>query len=152
MAQERPDRMLGPGHDTFWQWCERGELRLQRCTACGELSWPAVTACDHCASRSLEWQRMSGRGRIVSWTTFERDYYGGAFPMPWTNILVELEEGPWFLSEPGDFDVDAIAYDMPVEVCFSPCEDGKGAFSLPVFNRAVPANAQDPATSEVVRS
>jgi len=152
MVHKRPDRMLGPGHDTFWQWCERGELRLQRCTGCGELSWPAVTACDNCGSQLLEWQRMSGRGRIVSWTTFERDYYGGAFPMPWTNILVELEEGPWFLSEPGDFEVDAIAFGMSVEVSFIRCEDGKGAFNLPVFNRAVLASAPDLAAGEAVKS
>lgn len=136
MVQKRPDRMLGPGHDTFWEWCNRGELRLQRCTRCGEISWPAVTACEACGHNGLEWERMSGKGRVVSWTTFARDYYAGAFPMPWTNILVELDEGPWFLSEPSGFTADAIAHHMPVSLSFVPCEDGAGAFNLPVFQAA----------------
>lgn len=133
MVQQRPDRMLGPGHDSFWEWCGRGELRLQRCTRCRELCWPAVTACEACGHDALEWEAMSGRGRIVSWCSFERDYYAGAFPMPWTSILVELEEGPLFLSEPQGFGAEAIAFGMPVAVAFLDCQDSAGGFALPVF-------------------
>ena len=49
---------------------------------------------------NLVWAPMSGRGRIVSWCTFERDYYAGILPIPWETILVELEEGPLFISNP----------------------------------------------------
>lgn len=136
MVQKRPDRTHGQPHDTFWEWCGRGELRLQRCTGCDELSWPVVGACGACGSHSFEWAPMSGKGRIVSWCTFERDYYQGAFPIPWTNIIVELEEGPYFVSEPGNFGEKDIAFGMPVKLTFLPCEDSKGPFSLPVFDRA----------------
>jgi uncharacterized OB-fold protein len=128
--------MHGPGHDTFWEWCALGELRLQRCCGCGELSWPAVSACDNCGSQALEWQRMSGNGKVVSWCTFERDYYEGTFPIPWTNIVVELAEGPYFVCEPGNFEERAIAFGMPVKVAFIACEDSRGAFQLPVFDHA----------------
>ena len=46
---------------------------------------------------------MSGRGTIASWCTFERDYYYGLLPIPWDTILVELEEGPLFISNPQGF-------------------------------------------------
>ena len=136
MAEQRPDRVLGAPHDSFWQWCERGELRLQKCAGCGEINWPAVASCEQCGSPSLEWQRMSGFGRIASWCTFDKDYYAGVLPMPWTNILVELAEGTWFLSEPRGIPLDRITADMPVRVAFHRCRDGHGEFNLPVFEPA----------------
>ncbi|MGB8365951.1 MAG: Zn-ribbon domain-containing OB-fold protein [Rhizomicrobium sp.] len=136
MAQKRPDRTLGRGHDEFWSWCNKGELRLQHCASCGETSWPIVKACEYCGSAELAWQRMSGRGRIVRWCCFERDYYLGLLPISWNTILVELEEGPLFISNPERFDWQDITLGMPVKVAFVACEDSSGAFSLPVFERA----------------
>jgi uncharacterized OB-fold protein len=98
MVERRPGRTLGGAHDTFWDWCARGELRLQHCAACEQFSWPPVEACEHCGDDGLAWERMSGRGTIMSWCSFERDYYGGILPLPWHTILVELEEGPLFIS------------------------------------------------------
>ena len=103
MVQKRPDRTLGPGHDEFWAWCARGELRLQRCGDCGGLSWPVVSACEHCDSTKLTWERMSGRGKLVSWCSFDHDYYRGMLPVPYDTILVELAEGPLFISNPSGF-------------------------------------------------
>jgi uncharacterized protein len=136
MAQKRPDRTLGPGHDEFWRWCAKGELRLQRCAGCGELSWPVVKACQSCGNTELAWERLSGRGSIVSWCSFERDYYQGLLPIPWDAILVELEEGPLFISNPQGFGWRDITPRMPVLLSFIACEDSAGQFSLPVFVRA----------------
>ena len=136
MTERRPDRTLGPDHEDFWSWCAKGELRLQSCAACGKLSWPVVPACEHCGSRDMSWKRMSGRGKIVSWCTFERDYYEGVLPIPWDTILVELEEGTLFLSNPRGFTWRDITAGMAVKVTFIACEDSAGAFQLPVFGRA----------------
>ena len=136
MAEKRPNRTLGLLHDTFWEWCDRGELRIQRCDACHELNWPAVAACANCASPALSWERMSGRGRIASFCTFERDYYGGMLPMPWETILVDLDEGALFVSNPVGLTWRELAIGMPVEVCFTECEDDAGRFMLPVFASA----------------
>jgi len=136
MAQRRPDRIRGPGHDDFWAWCERGELRLQRCAACGRISWPVVAECEFCGGLELSWARMSGRGTIVSGCTFERDYYKGVLPLPCETILVELEEGPFFISNPVDLTWREIEPGMPVKLVFIDCEDSGGPFKLPVFEKA----------------
>ena len=136
MAERRPDRTLGPGHDEFWAWCGKGELRLQRCENCGQISWPVVQDCEYCGDSNLVWAPMSGRGRIVSWCTFERDYYAGILPIPWETILVELEEGPLFISNPQGFTWRDIEAGMPVTLTFIQCEDQAGKFRLPVFCRA----------------
>ena len=136
MRQKRPDRTLGPRHQPFWDGCAAGELRVQECTSCGKLLWPAMRACDGCGGDAFAWRRLSGRGRIVSWATFVQDYYRGVLPVPYDTILVELEEGPLFLSNPLGFTDADIVPGMPVEVAFLPCEDEAGPFELPVFRAA----------------
>lgn len=134
MAEKRPDRTLGPAHDIFWDYCGKGELRLQRCADCGNISWPATLACEYCGQENLSWERMSGRGKIVSWCSFEKDYYRGVLPIPWPTILVELEEGPLFLSNPAA--PSEIGTGAQVRLEFIDCEDTAGPFSLPVFRTA----------------
>jgi len=136
MAQTRPDRFLGPGHDEFWASCNKQELRLQRCTGCSKVLWPVAKACEYCGGADLAWERMSGAGKIVSWCTFVQDYYKGVMPVPYDTILVELAEGPLFVSNPNGFSTKEIAVDMPVQLAFIDCEDKAGAFKLPVFDKA----------------
>ena len=137
MPERRPDRTLGPSHDEFWQYCAAGELRIQRCDSCGHLNWPPVDgACEKCGHDGLTWERLSGRGRLVSWCTFDQSYYGDTMAVPYDAILVELDEGALFISNPKGFDRTEIEADMPVTVAFLECEDQTGEFRLPVFERA----------------
>ena len=136
MSQTRPNRTLGPGHDDFWAGCAQGQLRIQRCKACGELAWPVVDACDHCGGTDLAFEAMSGKGKIVSWCSFVQDYYRGVMPVPYDTIMVELAEGPIFMSNPDGFACDDSAFEMPVEATFIDAEDAAGAFKLPVFRKA----------------
>jgi len=136
MAEKRPDRTVGGHHDAFWDFCAKGELRLQKCGDCGHLVWPAVRKCEACGAEALSWVPLSGRGKLVSWTTFERDYYQGTMPVPYDTILVELEEGPLFVSNPSGFGWRDYTFEMPLKVAFIDAEDSAGAFRLPVFERA----------------
>src|SRR2546421_8936 len=86
VAERRPNRVQGPEHDQFWAYCAGGELRIQRCDACGHLSWPPTSLCEHCGSGRLTWAPMTGVGRVVSWCTFERRYYA-ELDVPWDTIL-----------------------------------------------------------------
>jgi uncharacterized protein len=135
VVQQRPNRTRGTRHDQFWDWCSKGELRLQKCSSCSGLQWPVRASCEFCGDRELVWQPMSGRGKVVSWCSFTQDYYRGALPPPYDCILVELEEGVLFMSNPDGFGWQDVVPDMPVRVSFVAAEDAGGAFSLPVFAR-----------------
>ncbi len=134
MPERRPNRVRGPGHDEFWSYCAVGELRLQRCDTCGHLSWPPTEACERCGQRRLSWERLSGRGQIVSWCRFERSYYP-ELEVPWDTILVKLDEGPLFISNPSGFDNDGVTHGMTVHLAFLDCVDDAGTFRLPVFEK-----------------
>lgn len=133
MIQRRPDRTLGPGHDDFWAGCAQGELRLQACQGCGKILWPVARACDQCGSSAFAWQVMSGRGKLVSWCSFVQDYYRGMLSVPYDTILVALDEGPLFISNPHGFGDEDCAPDRSVTLRFIDCEDAAGPFRLPVF-------------------
>lgn len=133
--QRRPPRIVGPHHDTFWEYCAQGEFRLQHCPHCDSYEWPPAPACSDCLREELEWTQVSGRGRIFSHVVFERPYYAEC-PAPWPVILVALEEGPWFFSDPRDIPIDELKMDLPVRVAFLDCEDTHGPFRLPVFEKA----------------
>lgn len=136
MAMTRPDRVRGAGHDDFWEGCARDLLCLPRCRHCGHLQWPVAEICEQCDAADFAFEAVSGRGRIVSWATFVHDYYKGAFGLPYDTILVALEEGPLFLSNPSGFGGSEIMLDQAVVVTFVDAEDGGGQYRLPLFARA----------------
>ncbi|HEX7858665.1 MAG TPA: hypothetical protein VF503_33685 [Sphingobium sp.] len=136
MGEMRPGRTLGPGHDDFWNWCGKDELRVQSCEACAKLLWPVMDACDACGGTTFTWKRLSGRGRLVSWATFVQDYYKGIVPMPYDTILVELEEGLMFISNPSGFGVRECVTGLAVELTFLDCKDDAGTYRLPVFRKS----------------
>ena len=75
---------------------------------------------------------MSGRGKVISWCTFYKQYYPDA-AVPYDAIVVELEEGPLFISNPAGFTNEQVTYRASVTVSFMDVEDQAGRFRLPVF-------------------
>lgn len=79
----------------YWEGTRNGELRLQRCTACGTFRFPASPWCAHCRTNVFEWVPTSGKGEVWSWCVFHKAYFEGfANEMPYAVALVKLDEGP----------------------------------------------------------
>jgi hypothetical protein len=78
---------------------------------------------------------MCGEGTIVSFCSFEKQYYP-EYPPPHDVILVQLDEGPLFLSNPEGFIGREIDENTRVKVAFIDAEDQAGPYKLPVFERA----------------
>ena len=57
-------------------------------------------------------------------------------PLPYDCILVELDEGVLFLSNPSGFGCEEVVPGMVVTASFIDCEDDGGAYKLPVFARS----------------
>src|SRR5919106_766412 len=51
----------------YWEATRRHELALQRCAGCGLWQWEPEWLCRRCGASPLEWQAVSGRGRIFTW-------------------------------------------------------------------------------------
>jgi uncharacterized OB-fold protein len=108
-----------PEEAPFWEWCARGELRLQRCAGCAQWRHPPRPRCPWCRSAAVEWAPASGRGTVFSWTVCHPPVLPVfADRVPYNAVVVELEEGPLMVSNLVDVGLDELAVGMPVEVVF----------------------------------
>lgn len=118
-----------PESAPFWEACHNGELRLQRCRACGRFWFPPGVFCPECWSTEWAWERTGGRGKIHSFVIYRRAYHP-AFPPPYVVAVVELTEGPHLPTRLTDVEPDRVRVGQPVEVVFAPVEE---EVRLPLF-------------------
>ena len=117
-----------PEDAEFWEGAHRGELRVQRCYACGKHQHYARMLCSHCGSLELEWVTASGRGTVYSFTVIRQN---GVPPfnelVPFVVALVDLEEegARMMATMPGCAPEDA-RIGMAVEATFRPAGDQYG--------------------------
>lgn len=101
----------------YWDFVARGELRLQRCKTCGHLRYPPGPACPQCLSQEYAWTALSGRGRVLAWTVFHRQYFP-QLPVPYTVLCVETEEGPMLIGNLVQAGPGELSHGMPVRAVF----------------------------------
>jgi uncharacterized OB-fold protein len=107
----------------FWEAAARHELRLPRCRACGTLNACGEPACRACGASSFEWERLSGRANVYSWTTVHRAFLPQfADHVPFTTGLVAVDEDPAvrIVTRFVDCDPRDLRVDQPVEAVFRP--------------------------------
>jgi uncharacterized OB-fold protein len=99
----QPDELTQP----FWDAAAEGKLVAQRCQSCGFWSHPPRIICNKCHSFDMKWEPVSG---------FEDK-------VPYTTVLVELEEQPklLFLGY-RDGKGEDLKMGMPMEVFFEKIE------------------------------
>ncbi len=115
----KPQPVMSEETAQFWEGTASGELRVQRCRACGNLQLPASAACVACWSSELEWVRASGAGTIFSFTVVHHAFHPAfAGEVPYVVADVELEEGPILTSSIVDVDPAQVKIGMEVEARF----------------------------------
>lgn len=75
----------------FWEAARRGELAVQVCEPAGHVLHLPRGYCHHCDSFAVRWSVVRGRGTVHTWTTVEHAV-DPAFPVPYTLVLVELDD------------------------------------------------------------
>lgn len=123
----------------FYEWCRRGELRVQRCLSCQSWRHPPREMCAECGGWDWEWAKSGGRGRVFSWTTSTRALHPAFKPeAPYAAVVVEMDEGVRLLSRVVDCVPDELTIAMRVEVVFERATD---EIALPYFRRVDSADA-----------
>ena len=117
----------------FWDATRRHELTLPRCRACGTLHYYPRASCPHCLSGDLAWERVSGRGRLHTFTIVHRGQKGFPVPTPYVLAVVALAEGPRMMTTLVDVDPTTVQIGMAVEVTFRDVSD---TIALPLFRVA----------------
>jgi len=109
----------------FHRHCAAGELRFQRCAACGAWRHPPRVRCAACGSDAAIWAPVAGRGAIYSWTvTHQAMHPAFADEVPYATVVTELAEGVRLVSGTRDLPLDQLRLDLPVEVVLEEAAEG----------------------------
>lgn len=128
-APTRPDPVTTPDSEFFWQGVARGELLVKQCGACGKLWHPPRPMCPACNALKMIMVRMSGLGRVYSWTVPVHPFPFG-FAAPPVVALVDLDEGPRLVTNIVGLDPRDMRNGLRVRVEFEATAGGK---AVPVF-------------------
>ncbi len=90
-------RFFSPYDEPYWASVTDGAMQAQKCKSCSAMRYPPSACCPKCLGVETEWVTLSGKGTVLSWTTFHRQYLP-AYPAPSTIVAVQLEEGPMMIS------------------------------------------------------
>lgn len=75
----------------MWESIARRRLELQCCSGCGKFRYPPGPVCPYCLSMQYAWTPVSGRGVILSWVVFHKQYFEDHVP-PYNAVAVQLAE------------------------------------------------------------
>ena len=106
-------------HSEFYQFCKDHELRFQRCSECGAWRHMPRESCEACGSFNWKWQPSSGKAKLFTWTVVHRALHPAyAEEVPYTVVVVEMEEGVRLVSGLVDVRPDDLEIGLPLEVVF----------------------------------
>ncbi len=94
---------------------------IQRCLDCRRYYHPPQVICPRCVSSTLEFQPVSGRGTVHSYSIMrDRRVMGFEDRVPYVTVLVELEEQPLLTMVTNLLDAapEDVRIGLPVEVTF----------------------------------
>ena len=121
----------------WYDFMDSGRIMGMRCKNCGAFEFPPVPVCNACCSTDVEWVEMSGKGTIVSLSAdiivdpVYAEYGQQAVG------LVQLAEGPTFISwleGVGVDQIDSLFEKLPIPVKMIIQKREK--YSFPVFKIA----------------
>jgi uncharacterized protein len=124
--------LVTPDTAFFWDGTAAGELRIQRCAACGALRHPPGPMCPACGVASDGGYTVAaGIGEVFSYVVHHHPPVPGK-RLPMVVALVQLPEGVRILGEMPGVRPDQVRIGLPVRVTFTPAGD----MSLPAWRPA----------------
>lgn len=127
-----PDAVTRP----YWEAAQNHELRIQRCSTCGEYQHPPQAQCEQCAGTVFEWPTVSGKGTVYTFVVDRRLAVPG-FDEPYViaqvNPIEAQRDTVRITANIRNCPLDLVHIGMPVEVLF---EDVNDSVTLPQFQPA----------------
>ena len=110
-----------PETQPFWDGCNQGILRINRCNACNDAYFPPAPICPHCSSTDVKFFDASGEATLYSYTIQQKppDLWGTQGPR--SVALVKLLEGPMLTSSIINCEQtpETLRLDMPLQATFT---------------------------------
>ncbi|HKX77492.1 MAG TPA: OB-fold domain-containing protein [Novosphingobium sp.] len=118
-----PDALTQP----YWDGCGNHLLLVQQCRECGRRRHRPAAGCHWCGGQGFDWVRLSGRGRLYTYTVVNRAFHPSlAAEVPYVVGLVAAEEDPTVRFHTRILECDAanVRVGMSLEVVFREQAEG----------------------------
>ena len=76
---------------------QQNRLLGLKCRSCGAITVPPKMVCRQCTGSELDVIELKGSGKIRTFTTVNVASEGLEDAVPYTIVMVELDEGPWLM-------------------------------------------------------
>lgn len=90
--------MVNRDSQFFWDGTRAGELRIQRCNACGARRFPPGPACQECDAYDRGFDVAAGTGTVFSYVVHRHPPVPGK-ELPIVIALIDLDEGVRMVGE-----------------------------------------------------
>jgi uncharacterized OB-fold protein len=120
---------VSPDTAFFWDGAAAGELRIQRCGACGELRHPPGPMCPACGAARPGYVVAAGTGEVYSYVVQHHPPVPGK-QLPIVVALVQLPEGVRMTGELLGVSRERVRIGLPVRAEFVRIDD---ALTLPAW-------------------
>ena len=114
--------------EPFWAAAREHRLVVQRCQACARYYLPPVPFCTRCRSTQLEFEPVSGRGRVnsftVTWTGARQAAFEAMTPYIVGFVELDEQEGLYMYTNLPGSDPHDVTVGAPVQVEFETYGDG----------------------------
>ncbi|RAG86547.1 protein dehydratase [Streptacidiphilus pinicola] len=131
----RPRPVVNRDNAGYWEGVAAGELRFQRCDACGTARFPWLPGCNACGSDRWHAEAASGAGEVYSKVVVHHPLPPAFGTKPYTVALVELAEDVRVVANVVGAAPEDIAIGTPVRLGFQRYDE---ELELPVFHLAGP--------------
>lgn len=125
----KPLPLVDEDSQEFWDAAKKHKLLIQSCPKCNT-RYHNGFVCHLCGAKT-EYVEASGKGRVYTWVIFHQKYHASfEADLPYNVAIVELEEGPLYMTNLVGVKNEEIRLNMPVQVVF---DDVTEEISLPKF-------------------
>lgn len=123
---KRPFMPITSVSEPYWLHLQRNELWIPRCKSCSRLVFYPREICPHCFGLDFIWERLSGKGRVYTFTIIRRPFLPEfAAIAPYVFAIVELEEGIRMATNIVNCPPEDVHIGMNVQAVFDTDEGGR---------------------------
>ena len=91
---------------------KQNKLLGLKCQECGAITVPPKAVCQQCASPDMDIIELGGKGEIATFTAVNVASEGREDEVPYTIVLVKLDEGPWIMGTLVDTDPSQVTMEL----------------------------------------
>jgi len=114
----------------FFENLRDKKLTGTRCVECKTIYCPPRADCPKCMSSHMEWLELSGRGKLLAFTTIHVGPKTFEKYVPYMVSIVELEEGPKLMGMMRDVKQEEIEIGMSVKTIYFEGADGSVTYGF----------------------